>query len=335
MRRLHVMPLILTAFLAPLTLAAPPPNLEREGYTELVFEENFDGPIDEAKWDVNNWETAHGEPFEVRFHPDAVDVADGELTLRVFERNPGERRLERKRFRAGKIQTRTWHRERFEATYGYVESRIQFNSRPGGFGAFWLHSRYAQAGRRPAPGVPDIDYAVEWNDPDRFLREAGAEIDIVEALAEHWERDENGNRRYVDFRNRWVINIHWNGYRDNRDKWEPGQLHKAVGVKSPLSARQGNIVGDWHVYGLHWTPHHYGFYLDGELVWQTTQGVSQMPEFILLSIHAMDGKFAGNIPREGFGGRGSNKNPTMKVDWVRWYQSPEQKQADEQRRQNR
>lgn len=324
---------ISTIILTAVAQAAPPDELRAQNYNYLpepVFQEDFDGSqLNEDVWQIHDWEKAHDEPMEVFAHRDAVDVEGGKLVLRVFERNPGERNLKKKRVRVGHVQTRTWEKDRFEATYGYIEARIKFNTKPGAGAAFWLHSRRAQAGRPFGPGLPKNRMELDLNNPDEFLRQAGAEIDIVEALAEHQPKSNkllpgDPPNTYLDYKRRWVINIHWNGYRDKKEKWQPGQLHQATGIALKLEPNQGRIVGDWHVFGLHWTPRHYGFFLDGKMMWQTTKGVSQQPEFIILSMGASDGKFAGLYPGKGYGGRGSDKNPTMKVDWVRWYQTAEQ-----------
>lgn len=312
--------------------AQVPDKLNSLGYTELVFNEEFSGNrLDEDRWMIDTWRQSWDEPFEVFGHSDAVEVRNGKLTLSVFERNPGEDKLKNKRFRVGRIQTRTWEKDRFEATFGYIEARIKCNTQPGTNAAFWLHSRKAQAGRPFLPGWPKNQMELELNNPDEFLRQAGAEIDVVEALAEHrFTREDDPKRRpgdpvnqFIDFRDRWVINLHWNGYRDDRTKWEPGQLHQSKGVHLPLPDGK-RTVGDWHVFGLHWTPQYYEFFMDGDMLWQTSQGVSHQPEFLILSIGVSNGSFAGEVPSRGYGGRTSDRNPTMKVDWVRWHQTPEQ-----------
>lgn len=45
---------------------------------------------------------------------------------------------------------------------------------------------------------------------------------------------------------------------------------------------------EWHTYGLDWRPDRYDFYVDGQLVATTTEGLSDRPKFLVLSILAKD-----------------------------------------------
>jgi len=93
-------------------------------------------------------------------------------------------------------------------------------------------------------------------------------------------------------------NIHWNGY---------GAAHKQAGTKAFVD----NIEQDFHTFGLLWTDKEYIFYVDGKETWRTTEALSKIPEYIILSTELT-----------GFGG-----NPTQGTypdsviyDYVRVYQ---------------
>jgi beta-glucanase (GH16 family) len=68
------------------------------------------------------------------------------------------------------------------------------------------------------------------------------------------------------------INLHWDGY--GEDRQIAGKVVTGAGLDD----------GDWHVIRLDWYPDEYVFYIDGVETWRTSAGgVSQVPEFILLS----------------------------------------------------
>ena len=176
---------------------------------------------------------------------------------------------------------------KFETAYGYFEAAVRFHTTPGQWGAFWLQS--------PTVGKPPGDPAT-----------AGTEIDVVE----HRASDNKGN----DISDMFVINLHWDGY---------GKAHKTEGTKITPGSIAKPLPGEWHHYGLKWTPERYTFYYDGRERWTTTNAVSHRSEYILLTCEVQDKGWAGNCPAEGYGSLADSKT-TMEVDWVRVWQIPPQ-----------
>lgn len=123
-------------------------------------------------------------------------------------------------------------------------------------------------------------------------RELGTEIDIIEYVP----KDNNYG----------VHNLHWNGY---------GEFHKTVGSGK---LKNGGLEG-YHIYSLLWTPDEYIFYIDGIESWRTKEGVSQVPEYVILSTEIEDNGWAGDIPTNGYGTFDETKNK-MYVDYIRIYQ---------------
>ncbi|MFA7492457.1 MAG: glycoside hydrolase family 16 protein [Proteiniphilum sp.] len=123
-------------------------------------------------------------------------------------------------------------------------------------------------------------------------RETGVEIDIMEFVPQ--------NGRYG------CHNLHWNGY---------GEFHKSLGSGELM---RGKLEG-YHTYGLLWTPEEYTFYIDGEKSWSTTEAISHVPEYVILSTEIEDKGWAGNIPEGGYGSFEGTKN-RMFVDYIRIYQ---------------
>jgi len=170
-------------------------------------------------------------------------------------------------------------------TFGYIEARVRFVNAPGQWSAFWLmsNSNRAYTPQNPAAGV---------------------EIDVIE----HRAVERNGAG---DVRNSHSSAVHWNGYKENETE------SRSSGVKD---LPNGQSFSDWHTVGLLWTSTRYQFFLDGKQFWETSEGISESPEFILLTSEIKDKAWAGNIPPEGYGPRGASSNPVMQVDWVRLWQ---------------
>ena len=92
------------------------------------------------------------------------------------------------------------------------------------------------------------------DDPAQF----GTEIDIFEY--------------HINQGRSWVYhNLHWNGY---------GAEHKQAGTKVEIAG----IDEGFHTFGLLWTADAYVFYVDGQETWRTSEAVSQIPEYIILSV---------------------------------------------------
>src|SRR5262249_30946468 len=159
---------------------------------------------------------------------------------------------------------------KFQATYGYYEARIKFQDAPGMWSAFWLQS--------PTMGNPVGNPAA-----------AGTEIDVVE----HRSRDSAG----TDISNKAVSNLHWDGY---------GADHKSVGSGLVTNPSTASLQGNFHTYGLLWTPTGYSFYIDDVLRWSTTQAVSRRSEFLYLSSEVQNNSWAGSIPTGGYGSQASS-----------------------------
>jgi beta-glucanase (GH16 family) len=173
----------------------------------------------------------------------------------------------------------------FGFTYGYVEARIRLFGAPGSWCAFWLNS--------PTNGVPLDDPAT-----------AGTEIDMLE----HRLTDQDG----VDVSNVNAMNVNWNGYGADHQFRQ-----RTVSGSPPLQ-------GNWHTYGVLWTPTGYTFYLDGTPVWTPSAEVpvSRRSEFIHLTCEVENRSWAGFVPVGGYGSRDAS-TARMEVDWVRvWQQAP-------------
>lgn len=104
--------------------------------------------------------------------------------------------------------------------------------------------------------------------------------------------------------------LHWNGYKEH---------HQSAGKK--VSAN--GIMDGFHTYSVWWKKDEYIFYIDGIETWRTNAGgVSQTPQFIILSDEVKFGSWAGDIRSCG------NAVPDeFLVDYVRVYRYDERDNA--------
>jgi beta-glucanase (GH16 family) len=245
--------------------AAPP------GVGGLVWSDEFSGTsLDATKWAVN----APGVWGDAVNSTQAASVGGGSLKITTYT-DPGTGK-----HYAAVIGTQ----DRYLATYGYFESRIQFNSSPGMWSAYWLMS--------PTVGNPMGDPAT-----------AGTEIDVVEHRATNDVGDDRTDRIHTA--------LHWDGY---------GLGEQTVQYLSDRITGLAN--GTWHTYGLRWAPDGYTFYMDDSPVWSQAVAVSHRSEYLLLSSEVENNSWAGVIPAGGYGSP-SASTTNMLVDYVRVYAVPE------------
>lgn len=115
-------------------------------------------------------------------------------------------------------------------------------------------------------------------------QENGVEIDIIELFSTQ--------------KDTMFMNIHWDGY---------GDEHKKIGSQhTDKSLQEG-----WHVVGLEWTPEEYKFYLNGKMVWHTSEAVSHAKQYIILSLEVRE--WAGDISK-------AKLPDSLLIDYVRVYQ---------------
>lgn len=128
------------------------------------------------------------------------------------------------------------------------------------------------------------------NDP----QQSGTEMDVFERIesADHISYDHA---------------VWWNGY----GAYSSGIAHEG---------KQSNLDdGNFHTFGLAWTPGGMTFSVDGVQTWHLSASeaaISNIPQYIILDTELSS---AGNIPPGGYGPLGSSTSPYMEVDYVRVY----------------
>lgn len=181
-------------------------------------------------------------------------------------------------------------RSLFEYKYGYFEIRCKAPKAEGLWSAFWL--------------LADTYNTVSGNG------HGGAEIDIMESPFYH---DPYNNANY---QNTTLHTIHIDGY---------GKDHKSVA--SPKVEVQKNMYDEFNTYGVLWTESEYVFYVNGVESYRTSFGVSDVAQYMILSIEIAGKQGSANPsnPKNQFCWSGEITNNSEKafdfvIDYVKVYQ---------------
>ncbi len=94
--------------------------------------------------------------------------------------------------------------------------------------------------------------------------------------------------------------LHWGGY---------GVNHRRIHHRR----FDDDFKVGYHTFGVEWTPEMYSFYINGELAWRAKEEVSQVPQYIILSLEV--GKWAGSI-------QNATLPDSLYVDYVRVFKKP-------------
>ena len=259
---------------------------------ELVWQDEFDGEeLDKTKWIYNWWERERKGGY---WHEDMVDVRDGNLVITTAYFEDGlptpdaykgyfATRPDDKDYGPGWYTGVVETRNKFEQCYGYFECRAILPASTGMWSAFWMMNDQ----------VENVDSSGK----------DGTEVDIFESM--YYKDVPMGYGDAV------VSGIHYDGY---------GEGH------------QGDSIGKWfcnnpyeefNTYGLEWNEKEYIFYINGvETGRLSTGGVSQNPEYLILSCEVAGENGVANADRHGTGKISMQPGDTAEfiVDYVRVYQ---------------
>ncbi len=160
--------------------------------------------------------------------------------------------------------------------YGVAAARMRFPRQLGQHASFWLQPRgLLTTGTTP------------W----------GAEIDVVE-----WYGANKDKRRMA-------MAVH---------APQPDGSKRQIGgtIRDPdryLATRTDSWWSRFHVFSVEWTPREYLFRIDNHLVWRTREGISHVPQFLILSMLSSDYE----LPDVG-----DDPTPrTAEVDWVAFWRA--------------
>ncbi|MBC7330353.1 glycoside hydrolase family 16 protein [bacterium] len=222
-------------------------TLDLRGY-ELVFNEDFNGPLDVSPWGPGTRWIAH-----TPWHGDFGDAAFADPTpdfpftiqngiLRIEARKDEEFAKSdpwKRSWRSGLLCSNDPKGQGFSLRYGYFEMRAKLPAGKGVWPAFWLVSSYDRT--NPEAG-----------------KDGSIEIDVIE---------------YYGFPDSYMSTVHI---------WEP-KPHRAQGMM--ITTRPYEISNDFHNYGCMVTPEWIIMYFDGVEVWRVkTPPEHNKPLMILLNL---------------------------------------------------
>ncbi|HSE07181.1 MAG TPA: glycoside hydrolase family 16 protein [Nocardioidaceae bacterium] len=257
-------------------------NVVNSSAWRLVFGDQFDGDaLDMSKWMYRQVGLYNESGMRECSMSDesAVSVSGGTLKLQVQE-DPAKIGVPcytedygtLEYYLNGHIATEGI----FNFTHGVAAARVKFPQGRGQHGAFWLQ----RSGVTVVPGEP---------------KSSGAEIDIVEYFGEGFKG--GGLASFLYYLN-------------------AGNENEKVGGVWPKATRQLPPGDAWwrsyHVFSVEWTPKQYVFRVDGRETFRTKEGVSGVPQFLVLSLLSSDWELP-KLDR-------STLPTTMETDWVRVWQ---------------
>jgi beta-glucanase (GH16 family) len=222
---------------------------------QLAWQDEFNGKsLDTSKWNVLIRETSkHGE---LQYYvPDDVYTENGYLRIRSRVRKYGS-----KEYTSGRLDTEG----RFAPVYGRFEIRARL---PGGQGLWPAHWLYPQ--ERDWLMEKTMEDAVAAG-KERLIPEERpwyTEIDIMEFLG-HEPGVLYGTMHYCDY--------------DGNRRSTSGTWRSDV-----------DYTKDFHVYALEWEPDSIRWFIDGNRIHATANGIPHKPHYIILNT-AIGGSWPGN-----------------------------------------
>lgn len=258
----------------------------------LTWNDEFDGDeIDGTKWGPEWWVVKRKGGY---WHEDMARVEDGNLIISAeYLSEPLENRYYEKwhdtinfdEYGAGYYSTILTTRDKFEQCYGYYEVRCILPAATGLWSAFWMMNE----------GVYNVD----------GYGDDGTEVDVFESMyyKDHWWGADAV-----------VTGIHYDGYGDGHKNDSIGKFFM-----------ENNPYEEYNTYGVEWNKDEYIFYINGRETGRlSTGGVSDNPEYLLLSVEIAGNDGIADADRHGTGKitHTPEKNwpVEFKVDYVRCYQ---------------
>ncbi len=258
----------------------------------MTWNDEFDGDsIDSSKWGSEWWVVKRKGGY---WHEDMARVEDGNLIISAqYLSEPLENRYYEKwhdsinfdEYGAGYYSTILTTRDKFEQCYGYYEVRCVLPAATGLWSAFWMMNE----------GVYNVD----------GFGDDGTEVDVFESMyyKDHWWGGDAV-----------VTGIHFDGYGEGHQNDSIGKYF----IKN-------NPYEEYNTYGVEWNEDEYIFYINGyETGRLSTGGVSDNPEYLLLSVEIAGENGIADADRHGTGKitHTPKKNwpVEFKIDYVRCYQ---------------
>ena len=275
-----------------------------------VLDENFNGAaLDESVWTVGRFD------YDGIHNRDAVDVAGGNLRLTTFTDANGRHRAAE--VRSGGLGALSPSEDGFRAAFGYMEARMRFPDGPYSGSTFWTMSQNGDN------SIPFGDGRRRGRARHRRARQPGGR-----------QRGRRRGQRRGPERRRDLRLADAPRCAVLRDAAQRRPLGRVRGGSQgqphdrgqdpgydPGNAAATSLQGNFHTYGMLWTPAGYTFYVDGRETYRVATGTSYTPQHLILAtyVYAPDGGFPAGFT---YGAKGAATNEVTLVDYVRVWQRP-------------
>lgn len=273
-----------------ITPPVDPPSCSPDGYA-LALNEDFNGSaLNTDVWNTGRYDTRNHidaddpAPFTrpyngdegAAYGPDNVTQQDGALNLEVLN-TPAPRSPEGLTQSTGMVNTMN----KFAFKYGYIETRVMVPDCAGCWPAFWIV---------PADGSwpPEIDIIEYMNFPVYHPRYPHT---VFHYSIDSPQDDTQGFEHQV------------RQPEGKPEEWQQWLVTRPAGWDA-------DMVGQWHTYGLLWTPDRAEVCIDGKLG-ATVRGASKLPQQSMYLIYQM----AIGLPEVGI----PPEHSAMKIDYLRVY----------------
>lgn len=291
---ISIMMLINPQFLEVLDFGRMPDKSKQIDMSKFVevWRDDFNGTeLDTTKWGSSWWVTERKGGY---WHEDMVRVENGNLIISAqYFDEPLENRyydewhdeIDFDEYKAGWYTADVTTQGKYEQTYGYFEVRCILPAATGLWSAFWMMN----------------DQVVNVDGSGRD----GTEVDVFEST--YYKDNWWGNDGVIS-------GIVYDGYGPEMQNASIGKVFI-----------ENNPYEEYNTYGVEWNENEYIFYVNGyETGRLDAGGVSQNPEYLLLSVEFAGENGVQNSDRHGTGE--ISKTPAenwpaeFKVDYVRCYQ---------------
>jgi len=255
-----------------------------DGPWKLVWSDEFNGTSLDSAWQSRPTSAAAGRTCATTV-PGMASVSDGYARFSIAP-DPNGPPVDPAVCPSGRYFNAQFGTQSSKSfTYGKFEARIKYERAEGMHGSFWM----LPGGDGPANPAPDNP------------AQTGVEVDISEYFGDDFGPG-TGNGDYHAY-------VYW------PQKQADGTIKsvKTGGAQNFKKFYSSAMPSDgYHVYSVEWTPTAYVFRIDGQETSRVTVGVSQRPEFLLLSLLTSNWEIPKLTPE--------NQHAAMSVDWVRVYQ---------------
>lgn len=222
---------------------------------KLVWHDEFsEARLDTTKWNVLIRENSKHNELQY-YVPDEVYVENGLLRIRSRVRKYGS-----KEYTSGRLDTKG----KFAPVYGRFEIRAKLPKGKGLWPAHWLYPQ-------------DRDWQME-----KMMEDAIA----------------NGKERLIPEERPWYTEIDIMEFLGH----EPNILYETLhycsfdGIRRSGSGIWSDTIDytkDFHIYALEWEPDSIRWYIDGHLIYSTSNGIPHKPHYLILNT-AIGGDWPGN-----------------------------------------